>query len=67
MGGGVRNYYVDVIFALSNAEFDNGRGRGSRNKQKGDYVICEQSLSNFTIKNNVAENHLGKGGAVGER
>ena len=33
-GGGFRNDYADVIFALSNAEFDYGRGRGSRNRQK---------------------------------
>ena len=33
-GGGFRNDYANVIFALSNAEFDYGRGRGSRNRQK---------------------------------
>ena len=27
-GGGFRNDYADVIFALSNAEFDYGRGEG---------------------------------------
>ena len=30
---GFRNDYANVIFALSNAEFDYG-GRGSRNRQK---------------------------------
>ena len=33
-GGGFRNDYANVIFALSNAEFDYGRGRGSRKRQK---------------------------------
>ena len=34
-GEGFRNYdYANVNFALSNAEFDHGRGRGSRNRQK---------------------------------
>ena len=35
-GGGARfrNDYATVMFALSNAEFDYGRGRGSRNRQK---------------------------------
>ena len=33
-GGGFRNDYANVIFALSSAEFDYGRGRGSRNRQK---------------------------------
>ena len=32
--GGLWNDYANVIFALSNAEFDYGRGRGSRNRQK---------------------------------
>ena len=32
--GGFRNDYANVMFALSNAEFDYGRGRGSRNIQK---------------------------------
>ena len=32
--GGFRNDYANVIFALSSAEFDYGRGRGSRNRQK---------------------------------
>ena len=27
-GGGVRNDYANVIFALSNADFDYGRGEG---------------------------------------
>ena len=27
-GGGVRNDYANVIFALSSAEFDYGRGEG---------------------------------------
>ena len=31
---GFRNKYANVIFALSNAEFDYERGRGSRNRQK---------------------------------
>ena len=34
-GGGIRNDYANVIFALSNAEFDYGRGEGVyRNSQK---------------------------------
>ena len=33
-GGRFRNDYATVIFALSNAEFDYGRGRRSRNGQK---------------------------------
>ena len=33
-GGGFRNDYANVIFALSNNEFDYGRGEGSRNRQK---------------------------------
>ena len=33
-GKGFRNDYANVIFALSNAEFDYGRGRRSRNRQK---------------------------------
>ena len=32
-GGGFRNDYANIIFALSNAEFDYGRGRGSKNRQ----------------------------------
>ena len=33
-GGGFRNDYDNVIFALSNAEFGYGRGRASRNRKK---------------------------------
>ena len=32
--GGSRNDNANVIFALSNAKFDYGRGRRSRNRQK---------------------------------
>ena len=43
--GGFRNDYANVIFALSNAEFDYGRGEGVWKPTKSDYVICERSLS----------------------
>ena len=33
-GGEFRNDYANVIFALSNAEFDHRRGEGSRNREK---------------------------------
>ena len=33
-GGGFRNDYANVIFALSNAEFDNGRGEGLETDKK---------------------------------
>ena len=33
-GRGFQNDYANVIVALSNAEFDYGRGEGSRNRQK---------------------------------
>ena len=33
-GRGFRNDYANVFFALSNANFDYGMGRGSRNRQK---------------------------------
>ena len=48
---GVRNDYAYVIIALSNAEFDNGMGRGSRNSEqtKSDYVICKQPLRSMDI------------------
>ena len=45
-GGGFRNDYANVIFALSNAEFDYGRGWGSRNRQK---VICERPLTSSGV------------------
>ena len=37
--GGFRNDYANVIFALSNAEFDYG---GGLETDKSDYVICER-------------------------
>ena len=37
--GGFRNDYANVIFALSNAEFDYGRGEGVWKPTKSDYVI----------------------------
>ena len=43
-GKGVRNDYVNVIFALFNAEFDYGRGGGGLETDKNDYVICERPL-----------------------
>ena len=33
-GEGFRNDYANVIFAVSNIEFDYERGRGSRNREK---------------------------------
>ena len=42
-GRGFRNNYANVIFALSNAEFDYRRGRGLK-QTKSDYVICERPL-----------------------
>ena len=33
-GGGFRNDYTTVVFALSNAEFDYGRGRGLETDKK---------------------------------
>ena len=38
-GGGFRNDYAKVIFALSNAEFDYGRREGVQKQTKSDYVI----------------------------
>ena len=44
---GVRNYYANVIFALSNVEFDHGRGERVYKQTKSDYAICERPLFMF--------------------